>query len=125
EGGSCSQVMPTQEGGIVCCDGLVCNDEEICVTPPPTCASEGESCAELGCCGDLTCLETGACGVPPVDPGPDPKPEPKPTTPPVVKLPDTGSGEGSTGSEWLIPTALGAAAAAVAAHRLREGREDT
>ncbi|MEZ4496251.1 MAG: hypothetical protein R2845_05585 [Thermomicrobiales bacterium] len=41
----------------------------------------------------------------------------------MVKLPDTGSGTGTSGSDWVIPAALGAAAAAVAGRKLLGERE--
>ena len=41
----------------------------------------------------------------------------KPDTP-VIELPNTGSGISEQGGDWLIPGALGAAAAAIAAQKL-------
>jgi hypothetical protein len=99
-----------------CCSGLVCGEDLICAPPPVLCAAEGTSCAELACCDTLTCLDTAICGYPV---GPEPKPEI-----PVVKLPDTGAGTNSNGSEWLIPAALGAAAAAVAGRKLLSSNEE-
>lgn len=99
-----------------CCNGLVCGDDLTCAPPPVLCAAEGASCAEVGCCDTLTCLDTAICGYP-TEPGPDPEPEPKPEVP-VYRLPDTGAGQDGAGSEWVIPAALGAAAAAVAGRKL-------
>ncbi|MCC6703306.1 MAG: hypothetical protein IT334_00430 [Thermomicrobiales bacterium] len=100
-----------------CCEGLICYEEGFCAPPPPTCAPEGMPCVELPCCADLVCSDTGICGPAPVDPGEPPAPPP---APPVTQLPDTGAGRNGQGAEWLIPTALGAAAAAIAARKLRE-----
>lgn len=126
EGASCASVDLAQEGGDSgCCEGLICNDELVCVPPPPveTCSAQGASCAELECCDDLTCLDTVVCGYPPEVPE-------KPVTPaksevPVVKLPDTGAGQGVDGNEWVVPTVLGAAAAAIVGGKLLEKRGDS
>lgn len=117
EGSSCDQISLTGESGDgTCCDGLVCNGEGICVTPEPACSVAGEGCADNACCDGLTCLDDMTCGYPPEKPE-KPKPPAKPVEP-VVKLPDTGAGQGESGSEWLIPGALGVAAAAIAAQKL-------
>ncbi len=121
EGIRCDYFTPAgEEGDGNCCDGLVCNEEGLCAPPPPPpCSVEGEGCAENACCDGLTCLETEMCGYPPEKPEEPEKPKPpaKPVEP-VVKLPDTGAGQVGEGADWLIPGALGAAAAAIAAQKL-------
>ena len=120
EGDPCGVVLASNSGS--CCAGLICSSEtDTCVPPPPICAPEGESCVEIECCEGWTCLEDATCGTTPEDPE-DPEP---PTVPdvPVVKLPDTGAGSGTSGSDWVIPAALGAAAAAVAGRKLLGERE--
>ncbi|MCC6704281.1 MAG: hypothetical protein IT334_05335 [Thermomicrobiales bacterium] len=116
EGNPCGEVTPAQEGGSGdCCVGLICNEESICAPPPPLCAPAGGSCVELDCCQDSVCLDTGICGTRPDEPPPPP--------PPVTTLPDTGAGQNGQGAEWLIPTALGAAAAAVVGGKLLKGEK--
>ena len=104
EGESCENVD--------CCEGLTCSDDHICIVPSE-CAADGESCENIDCCEGLTCLGDSICGYPPEKP----KPPVKPDTP-VIELPNTGSGIGEQGDDWLIPGALGAAAAAIAAQKL-------
>lgn len=133
EGHYCGEVVPAADGGddLGCCEGLVCNEESVCVPPDePICIEAGGECGNVnvsadgddtgGCCAGLICGDNYVC-VESSDP-PAPNPEPKP---PVTKLPDTGAGENGQGGEWLIPTALGAAAAAVVGGKLLKGERST
>ncbi|MCC6704280.1 MAG: hypothetical protein IT334_05330 [Thermomicrobiales bacterium] len=125
-----------------CCEGHECIERDgysFCDPIQSMCIPEGESCGDVtlaqddeddDCCGDLVCIraedERYVCGYPPeepeepTDPGEPAKPEV-----PVTQLPDTGAGQNGQGAEWLIPTALGAAAAAVVGGKLLKGERST
>ena len=104
---------------VECCGDLHCNGA-VCVPPQPTCVGEGEACGGLGgdglteCCGDLVCVDA-MCVV--ADDGPDDGGGDVVTT-----LPSTGSGEKQSTSPWIVPAALGGAAALLASTQARRAR---
>jgi hypothetical protein len=56
---SCGDVGASCESSTDCCGTNVCNTE---TNECAECASESESCKEVECCGDLTCMGTGTGG---------------------------------------------------------------
>ena len=113
-GAACGEPGPSCCGDASCVDG-------ICVAEVP-CAPGGDACAvDTDCCTTLTCTD-GICH--PSDPG-DPDPvvpseEPAGASP---TLPNTGTGGGRDAKSLTTEVMLaGAAAALLAARKLRPGR---
>ncbi|HET9659527.1 MAG TPA: hypothetical protein VFP05_04300 [Thermomicrobiales bacterium] len=101
--GECAELGEICEVSDDCCDELVCVDY-FCAIPDGECIGLGEICeVSAECCDELVCVDY-FCG---------------------YKLPNTGAGDGSSGSSSLVTTAIaGGAAALVAAKVLRRKPAD-
>jgi hypothetical protein len=110
---------------VSCCEGYICNQQgegTSCVRDMNYCVPVDGGCfpgrpveEDPLCCAGLVCVETegnaGICTVPDEPEKPQKPEEPKTPEIPVTRLPDTGAGQGTAGSEWVVPAAAGVAAA--------------
>jgi len=126
-----------------CCSGK-CSDQGVCYCSDPARPLVGCACTTgtENPCGDSSLVCCANEGSAPGGPGTctpssvgceQPQPLPPPPTQPakagtaaVSSLPATGSGAGGDGSGWIAPAAvIGAGAALVAAHKLRQPASQT
>ncbi len=117
------------QGGHVCaecCDDHDCDEDGYCwhgyCEYPKSCKSDGECPKGTCCCKDGNC-SSKCCNHPPKPPKP-PKPAPpapvKPSGGTASSLPATGAGPSDEKNSFLGVAALGAAAAVLAARKMRE-----